>query len=358
MKSKRETNYELLRIVSMVMITVLHYMSHGGMLTSWHEGAAAMTAPNATAWALEAVCLPGMSCFIMLSGYFLKPEKWRASRIVELILQCLFYSLTIPLIAVLTGAVSVSDIDRYDILNWCFPIGSECWWFMSSYIILYALSPLLSAGAEKMSRTNLRWLILCMVFFESIEKTILPVVLPTDRFGYDPLWMVTMFLIARYIKLYGAEFLDKKAVPVIAYILSCAGMFAMSFITGRIAAGGVEGLVRYSEMPYTCNYFLTMFASISLFCIFRHITIEDGLFSRIVLFISPLLLGAYLVHEHPLIRGLWPGWFFADQVRGSMLFAPVTIAGALAVLIVGCAYELIRSGVAGIIRRRVNKHTA
>ena len=102
----------------MVMITVLHYMSHGGMLISWHEGAAAMTAPNAIAWALEAVCLPGMSCFIMLSGYFLKPEKWRASRIAELILQCLFYSLTIPLIAVLTGAVSVSDIDSYEIMNW------------------------------------------------------------------------------------------------------------------------------------------------------------------------------------------------------------------------------------------------
>lgn len=350
-EKKRQANFELLRIVCMLMITVLHYMHHGGMLTAWHEGEAAMTGVNAAAWIIEAFCLCGMSCFIMLSGYFLTPEKWSPKRLIGLILQCLFYSVTVPVILVLTGAVSMADIDKYDILFWLFPIGTESWWFMTSYVTLYILSPFLSYGVEKIGRNNFKKALLFLIFFESVEKTILPVVMPTDRYGYDALWMITMFLVGRYIKQYGAGFLEKRFMPPVTYGVSCLLMFLISFAAGRAAANGIEGLKYYSGMPYTCNYFLCMTASIGLFCMFRQLTLSEGFISDAARKISPYVLGAYLIHEHPLVRSIWPGWIFADRVRGTFLFIPATFAAALTVLTAGCVCDLLRQKLFALIRR-------
>ncbi|MCR5303822.1 MAG: acyltransferase [Lachnospiraceae bacterium] len=351
MKNKREANFELLRIVSMFMITVLHYMNHGGMLTPWHEGQSAMNAVNGAAWLIEAFCLCGMSCFILLSGYFLVPEKWKLSRVVSLILQCLFYSLAVPVIAMLTGAVNPADIDVYDVLDWFFPIATESWWFMTSYISMYILSPLLSYGAEKMGRHRLGALIIFLIFFESVEKTILPVILPTDGYGYDAMWMITMFLTARYIRLYGIGFLEKPFRPAICYTICCLGMYFISLITGRAAALGVDGLKYYSGMPYTCNYFLCMSGSIALFYMFKKLVMREGYPADFARAVSPLVLGAYLIHEHPVIREIWPGWLFADSVRGTFLFIPGTFAAVTVVMAVGCICELLRSRLFSLAQR-------
>lgn len=69
---KREANYELLRIVAMLMIITLHYLDKGGILP---QPESAYTGAGLTAWVLEAFCNEvkaySCSCFVLL-GYRLQ----------------------------------------------------------------------------------------------------------------------------------------------------------------------------------------------------------------------------------------------------------------------------------------------
>lgn len=65
---KRQLNYELLRILAMLMIVCLHYLSKGGLLGD--PSRADMTATGYTAWLVEALCLVAVNVYVLISGYF------------------------------------------------------------------------------------------------------------------------------------------------------------------------------------------------------------------------------------------------------------------------------------------------
>ncbi len=74
-KKKRQVGFELLRIVCMLMIITLHYLDKGGILKPWSAplerplgGVASVT--ELMAMVLEALCLPAVNAFVLLSGYF------------------------------------------------------------------------------------------------------------------------------------------------------------------------------------------------------------------------------------------------------------------------------------------------
>ena len=67
---QREANFELLRIVAMLMIITLHYLDKGGILP---KPDAAFTTAGYMAWGLEAFCVPAVNVYVLISAYF-RPE--------------------------------------------------------------------------------------------------------------------------------------------------------------------------------------------------------------------------------------------------------------------------------------------
>ena len=65
---KRNANFELLRIIAMLMIVVLHYNSHSGALLIPGEPA---TGVQIFATLMESFCITGVNVYVFLSGYFL-----------------------------------------------------------------------------------------------------------------------------------------------------------------------------------------------------------------------------------------------------------------------------------------------
>lgn len=65
---KRQLNYELLRILAMLMIVSLHYLSKGGILGE--PARADMTTAGYTAWLIEAFCIVAVNVYVLISGYF------------------------------------------------------------------------------------------------------------------------------------------------------------------------------------------------------------------------------------------------------------------------------------------------
>ncbi len=64
---KRERNYEILRILAMLMIVCLHYLSKGGALAA---PTGKLAATGYTAWFIEAFCVVAVNVYVLISGYF------------------------------------------------------------------------------------------------------------------------------------------------------------------------------------------------------------------------------------------------------------------------------------------------
>ncbi len=349
MKGKRQANFELLRIVAMLMIISLHYLVKGGVVLS-APFVAKENPVGVLAWLIEAFCIVAVNCYVLISGYFGMESVWKPGRVVSLLCQVLFYSLLIPLLFLLTGVVSPGELAIYDWIGFALPFGTEHYWFATAYLVMYLFAPFLSAGIQKLKKRDLQILLALLLIFFSLEKTIVPVYLATDRYGYDFGWFLCLFVTAGYIRLYGISWLEKRSHAVGLYGISCLGIWMLSLFSNTLGKE-IEVFARYADMPYTYNHLLCLTGAVSLFYVFQNVSLREGRVADAIRLLAPCTFGVYLLHEHILVRYRWLEWLKADQVKGSFLFLPHMIGCVLLVYGIGTAVDLARAWVFGRMKR-------
>lgn len=338
MNRKRQANFELLRIVAMFMIIALHYLVKGGIAVPFAESDSSV---NYTAWLIEAFCIVAVNCYILISGYFLVESAWKPGRVVSLLCQVLFYALLIPCVMIATGMAAGSDMGIYDWIGCVLPIETEHYWFATSYLLLYLLAPFLAAGIRQMEKRQLQVVTAFLLFFFSVGKTIFPVKLVTDQYGYSFGWFLCLFVVAGYIRRYGISWLDKQSHAVAGYILSCLLIWGVS-LGSHALAGKVDAFSYYENMPYTYNHLLCLTGAVSLFYLFKNMKIRESEMSGIICTLAPYTFGVYLLHEHVLVRYEWMKWLRIERVAGSYRFVLHLIGVVLMVYAVGSAVDMAR----------------
>lgn len=338
MKTKRQANFELLRIVAMLMIIVLHYLNKGELLTAYTSD---RTGVNYAAHLTEAFCIMAVNCYVLLSGYFLAESAWKPGRVVSLAGQILFYSLLIPVVLTALGVVPAGELSVYDWLNYVLPIETEHYWFATAYLVMYVFAPFLAAGAKKLEKRTLQIVLAVLVFYFCVWKSVVPVTLATDRYGYDYGWFLCLFLIAAYVRLYGIAAVERKRNALVLYVGMSLGVFGLAAAAG-MAATKVPALVYYADMPTTYNHIFCLAGAVGLFMLFRGITIPEGRAAAGIRRLAPYTFGVYLLHEHLLVRYEWMKWLRIDAVRGSFLFVPHMILCVLIVYVTGTAVDFVR----------------
>lgn len=319
-QKKRMANIEALRLVAMMMVVSLHYLGKGGLLGKL-DGP--LSGKDHTAWLLESFSIVAVNVYVLISGYFLVETKFRIKRVITLVLQILFYSCLIPVILILTGQLSFGELTLYDIWQCIFPVQMKQYWFMSAYVLLFLLTPLLNAAVHAVKKEQLLGVIALLLCVESFGKTVIPARLALDNEGYDALWFMTVYLIAAYIRLYGIPFLEKKNRAAVCYVLSCLGIYGLIMLIRGLClvTGRFED---FMTSPVAYNHLLTIWAAVALFYAFRNWEFgkkESGL-SAFVCRIAPYSLGVYLLHEQLYVRYEWPVWLGVKQCNsvGSLLW--------------------------------------
>lgn len=90
----RNSNIELLRIISMMMIMVLHFLGHSKNV--WEGGVSA----DMLLWNLnESICISAIAIFVLISGYF--GIRFTFRKLLRLYLQCLIWGVVGYLLYVL-----------------------------------------------------------------------------------------------------------------------------------------------------------------------------------------------------------------------------------------------------------------
>ena len=334
----RQANIELLRIAAMVMVVVLHYFVKGGADISLVEDTGAI---NLILWALKGLCIVTINLYVLISGYFLVEAKWKISRLITLWLQAYVYSIGVPLVCFLFGLAGVREWGLYDWINVIFPVQMEHYWFITAYGILYLFVPALSAGVKQLTKKQHQLVIAGLLLIFSIPKTILPVLIPTDHYGYDFGWFLCLFMIAAYIRMYGIPVLNNKRRSFALYFGSVAGMWLISVVCALLSRKGLP-LTYMMDMPYCHNHFLVLTAAIGLFYAFQYIRIPEGAISTLICRVSPYTLGVYLLHENLAIKTQWQLWSGIESVRGSFALFPHMFLTVVAVFVAGVAIDFVR----------------
>ncbi|MBR1670929.1 MAG: acyltransferase [Butyrivibrio sp.] len=305
---KRNPGFELLRIIAMFMILFLHYNQHTGALLKVGENYSAV---KIFANIIESFCIAGINTYVLISGFFLSKGRPRITRLLNLLLQVYFYTLVISVAMMAVGSYALREGNFvYKLSQYIFPISTEHYWFVTAYVIMYVLSPVMNAAAEHLTRRQLKAVIIGLLVWFSFIKSFVPLLFPTDRFGYDYGWFICLYLIAAYIRRYDVALFGSAQKSAVVYLASCCCIAAMSislyFVNLRWG-----GFVHYQTVPFGYNFFFTLTASLGLFSFFRNFRMKEGKFADAVRFIGPLTFGVYLLHMHVEIRDRWVDWISA-----------------------------------------------
>lgn len=326
---KKNANIELMRILSMFFIIILHALGKGGLIQPFTSLSPALSAT----WLLESISIIAVNLFMLISGYLLVNSRFKTGRLLEIICQVLFYSIGIFVIMLILG----NRYNLHDSLICLFPLHGNVYWFLSAYVIMYLFFPLLALGIKHVSKEKLGILIIFLLIYESLFKSFLPIRLEGDKMGYDVVWYLIMFLVAAYIRLYGLPILKKPVIAYIVHICSVFLIFAESYVTD-VLNYKLGRLTELHGIALEYNHVFVFISAVSLFMVFLNLPEVKGIASKIIIFIAPLSLGVYLIHEHPLLRYEWQSWFGIQNLLEKNAFVLVlSVLGTAAVIFVVCA---------------------
>lgn len=318
----RQANLELLRCVAMMMVIVLHFLGKGNLLVSLAEKR--LYPAETVAWLLESFCIVAVNVYMFISGYFLCTSSFKPSRLIQLWLQMWMYSVVFGLIGALTGIMTETAFDTHFLLTLFFPVAMNHYWFMTAYILLYALLPFLGTALQRMTKRQLQIAVLLLLFVFSIQKSILPVRLETDGLGYDCLWYVCVFAAAAYVRRFGIPFLEKKGRGIVLYLVCGMLIFCGTMILREVyLRTGSLGRMMHVCMEY--NHILPFLAAAGLFGAFLRLKIS-GRFAAIVCKVAPYTLGVYLLHENLGLRYTWQSRLGAEKLLVPVASLPDGIA--------------------------------
>jgi surface polysaccharide O-acyltransferase-like enzyme len=350
-EKKRRANYELLRVLAMLMVVVMHFLARSDSLL---ETDTSVSFVRLTGSFLEAFCLVAVNVYVLLSGYFGVKSPFKPSKAVGLLCQIWFYALLIPLVLGLLGLpTSASTLGVYGLIQYLFPIETEHYWFATSYFMLYLLSPVLSVAVKHMSRKQLQITLGGLLILFSVIKSFSPFVFAFDRYGYDLPWFICVYLTAAYLSLYGLPAFEKRGW--LLYVGSCLAGFGVN-LSMCLLAKRWDSFSYYATVPFHYNYILCLAGAVGLFYGFSKIRIKEGKTADLIRRLGSLSFGVYLLHEHIDLRQQWYGWLCQllnpGKNQGMLAFLWELCGCTLILFVAGILVEWLRSGLFGILRGR------
>lgn len=350
MEVKRNIGLDLLRILSMLMIVMLHYLGKGGALATEYGSKV-----NYISWVLEAFCIVAVNCYVYVTGYFMVNSNFKIKKVLKLWGQVLFYSITIYLVLVFTKLI---DFNIQNMLFSFIPIVTKQYWFITVYFLLYILSPFLNVMIHNLSKLQFKKLIAVMLFVFCICVTFMRPTATIDMTnGYGIVWFICLYFIGAYIKLYNDDDNKKNIVNLLIYIgITILVILSRFFITYINSKFSIELLDISNRLTldltdkvrfYNYNSITIFLSSLFLFLFFKNLRINSNVLKSCILKIAPLTLGVYLIHDNiNLWVVLYRDIIHTSNYLDSRYFIFISILYVVCIFIVCIIIEYLRHKVA------------
>ncbi len=327
----RNSSFELLRSISILLILLHHFAVHGG----FEFNSTDLSVPRLWWLLIESGGKLGVNCFVLITGYFLSANAravLNSRRIFRLLGQMIFYSVSIYLALC---ALGMQPFDIPSLVKACFPVTANVWWFAGTYLLLYLVHPFLNRLIHAVSRRTCRNMIVGFIALASVIPSITLKQYQMNQF----LWFVTLYFAAGYIRLYDLNPRHTAHRYALCFAAFALLRYASSVIIILMSAK-IPALSKYALAYHGEDSILTLAASVSLFMTFAKLRIKPR---RAINTIASASFGVYLIHDNPLIREpLWVGILNVSAYQDSAMIMPYSIFAAIAAFACCTIIDLLR----------------
>lgn len=320
----RYIGIECCRIIAMLMICNLHVLGIGGVLDKVGNQ---KDIYYFLANILEAFSYPAVNIFILISGYVGLYSQFSYKKMSKFWLQIIFYTISITLTFAVFSKLSVTPTEWFYALT---PISNGQYWYMSCYFGLMLIAPLLNQAILTMKKE----LLLPIITGGFIYFSIIPTIFKQDSLGiwrgYSVLWMILLYIVGAIIRKFKYESYFQSWKVILGILLLTSLTFVLYFFN-------YEQWRSYSSPTVTFQGILIFLLCLSI--------IKISIFlEKIVLLLSPLTLGVYLFHVHPLIfRRIIPTIHTLVEEQEFSMFVIIILVMTLVLFFSGAIIEYFRN---------------
>lgn len=331
--AKRDSNLELFRIITMLLIVAHHYLVNSGLTLSDSPVLEnQLSFDTLFVYIFGAYGKIGINCFVLISGYFLCKSHITTKKFAKLLLQIMFYRVLISSIFWLTG---YSTFSIKEFVLRLIPITSISAGFTNSFLIFYLCVPFLNVLVHNLKQKQ-HFYALILMGFTYVFLGSFPIFSVTMNYVS---WFIVLYLIASYIRLYPNNFFQSTKfwgfMAIASFLLTALSVVACAYL-GKILNRGLP-LYFVGES----NTFLALFTGLSLFMFFKNLKIKYNPFINLV---ASTCFGVFLIHSssETMRTWLWKDTLKVVEVFGKSWMPLHAILSVLGIFVICSLIDLLR----------------
>lgn len=281
----RQSNLELLRILSMMAVIMVH-LDGASVGLPTPGSLSAVSAPDAWRIVVESLTIVGVNCFTLISGYF--GIRARIAGLLKFSAMCIFYSV------ILYSLSTLAPRGHWDWQAW-----GQSWmvfthtdlWYVPAYLLLYLVSPFLNSAVDNLSlRRFSLWLSLFVIANVWCGWMWQANFNPT---GYTPVQLIMMYLIGRWIS---------RALPAMSRLIGSRHLqrASMALYLVAVAVTAFTAVWIQPTMAYAYNSPWVILSSVAIFTFFALLPLGT---SSVINSLAKGAFAAYLIHKNPAVWG-------------------------------------------------------
>lgn len=337
-KKLRNSNHELLRLLSMYMIIFIHanmYLPFFCKERSWYlffNGA------------VNGICNTGVTCFILITGFY--GLKFDLKKLIKMeVMMIIFSLLELLLLYVAFPQEMVGSALIEQLIKSCFPFLTRKYWFYSCYLCLFIFSDYINRFLTDLKKKELEKLLVTMLLLFSVLPTFFYFEIIPDN-GKGLIQMIMIYLLGRYIRMYGSYHFSKAT----GFFL-----FVTLWIVNGISHEVLTTIGPISHHFCKDNSITNIVMAVLIFQAFREIKITSKIINKISAWIF-----AVFALNNSLVRIIMEyfknsNFTVENSISGFLLLAASVLAIYIGCLLVGAVNEKILGKIITSIADKITK---
>lgn len=302
---KRQSNFELLRIIAMMMIILHHSMVHGTLDVS------RATVFRGNPFSLALFCIlafggkVGVYIFSLITGYFMLYSRISVKKLVKLWLPIFFWSVILTVVFdTMSGHFSLIKL-----VESAFPIIFNQYWFMTAYLFTYLLAPILNKMVLSLDmKLEILLVSISLVMIALLDKMYGSVI-------YSPsLSLIVPYLFGALIRKH--DLLKKRLFNKIGFkllvlgiivniVLSVTGSFLFLYLHSSL-------VLRIIHLASSGFRIIGVLTAVGLF---TWIGSKNVSYNKFINVVASTTFGIYLIHDNNSVRPfIWHTIFHTENM--------------------------------------------
>ena len=293
----------------------------------------------------------GVGLFFLLSGYFLIYKKASLRKVKKVIAQSYFYGWLYILFFLVLCFLNINvlelnnkDVIKYIINSVFIPFISGDYWFISAYVILVLVSPIVNEYIIKLNKKSLLFLLFLFWLLGYVVSGI------TNVKYFELQKAIFFYLAGAYLRLFGKNKMKSRKgyafISVAMWIIIVLLYLLKEYI-------GVNNAKIYNVssviINMIINYTIVPLIAICIFVYFESLELK---YNKTLNYIAGTTLGIYLIHESLIGRNfIWYNLLKVDVMFEKTLFPFYALIDIVIVFVVCSIIDMVRMKIMKLMDR-------